>query len=359
MYSALIADDSLFIRKSIRKFLEKIGLTVVAEATNGLETIAKVQMIKPDFVFMDIIMPKMDGLTALKEIMEISPTKIIVISAYNPEHINGIFLALEYGAIDFLPKAIISDETYDFMEKMRKKIEFYSSINISRENTFPHLNTVKRNNFHIYNQLIKSEEQYKRSFPHLIIIGASSGGPKVIQHILTKLTPPFPPIIVIQHLPKGISFDFALRLNKLVNFTIKEATDGEPLLMNTIYIAPSGKHLVFNHIDNNKSNKIYLFEGDRVNGVMPSLDPTILSASYYYKKKLLLIILTGMGVDGLAGARYAKHSGAKIIVQNEESCQAFSMPKAIIDANLADFIFEPSKISSYINLMSNGSMINV
>ena len=349
MQTVLIADDSLIIRKIIREVLEKMNLTIVAEARDGLDTINKTIATKPDLIVKDMVKPKKDGLTALKEIMKNSPAKVIVISAYDPKYLNTFFLALNYGAIDFIPKAIPNDNVYNFKEVIQKKILSYLTTSPPKNLSSGQKPLFEKNITNVCNNSIKPDRYVPVKPRQVIIIGASSGGPSVVQQILTELRPPVPPILIVQHLLKGFSSNFARRIDNLVDFTVKEAVHEEPLMMNTVYIAPGEKHLVLTTHEENMH--INLLETDRVNGVMPSLDPTIISASQYYGNKLTLVILTGMGFDGLAGARFAKSWGAKIIVQDEASCLIFGMPKAIIEANLADEILEPAKISLYINSM--------
>ncbi|MFX1253606.1 MAG: CheB methylesterase domain-containing protein [Promethearchaeota archaeon] len=181
----------------------------------------------------------------------------------------------------------------------------------------------------------------------LIIIGASTGGPKVIQDILSKLIPPFPPVIVVQHFPVGFTTPFAERLDKWSELHIIEAKTGMLLTSNHVYIAPAGMHLV---LDEDYSNiKIYLCKGDRVNGGIPALEPTLLSASYYFVKRLIVVILTGMGSDGLVGVQYCKANGGLVLVQDEQSSLVYGMPKAVLEAGFVGIVANPVSITSYLN----------
>ncbi|MFX1254566.1 MAG: chemotaxis-specific protein-glutamate methyltransferase CheB [Promethearchaeota archaeon] len=340
MPTALIAEDSRVTQTVIRKFLEEIGFDIVAEVDNGLDAVKKTQTLHPDLVIMDLIMPKMEGLTALEQIMRTCPTRIILISAYGANYADAAFTALEQGAIDFISKYSGNEySTTSFKEKLQTKAKIALNAKLvgqrytSRGINISH--SLKRENKPIFQT------------QQLIVIGASTGGPKVIQDILSNLIPPFPPVIVIQHLPIGFSSAFAERLDRGSRLNVVEAQKNMTLKSSTVYVAPGGNHLVLEE----KRNRIqvHLFKGDTINGVMPSLEPTLLSASYYFGKNLTIVILTGMGSDGLAGARYSKSNGAMILAQDEQSSTVYGMPKAVVSEGLADIVANPQGISSCLN----------
>jgi two-component system chemotaxis response regulator CheB len=334
MTTALIADDSIFFRSIIKKSLEEIDIKVISQVRDGKDAVHKAKTLKPDLIFLDLIMPRMDGITALVEIMKNSPTKVIIMTAYGHDYADVAIRALEKGAIDFFLK----DSTgQDIVKEIQNKAQKCLKVNIVDNKLF------KKKN--LYRTVEKSKN--KKIKPKLVIIGSSTGGPKVLREIFQNLRPPQPPIILIQHLPKDFADSFTKRLNDLTELNVILAQNDMRLANNTVYVAPGGTHLTLKEVNNNI--KFHLFDGERVNGVIPSLDPTILSASYYFDKKLLIVILTGMGFDGLAGSRYAKTKSSTIIAQNEESCLIFGMPKAIIDENLADYTLPPDQITKLLN----------
>lgn len=334
------------MRKMIRKALEAKDFKIVAEASNGVDAVFKCENHNPDIVIMDVVMPKMDGLTALQEIMKKTPTRVVVMSSYSPEYANAALSALENGALGFIRKPGDSEiTTSSFIREIQEKSLSFMQINMNKI-------VYKGQNITNKAELLDNTKMKIRRFltpsNSLVIIGSSTGGPKVVQEIISKIEKPFPPVILIQHLPVGFTKHFAARLDKLTSLNVIEAENGSKLEINTIYVAPAGKHLVLQD-DERNNYEIYLYEGDRVNGVIPSIDPTVISASYYYGKNLCLCILTGMGNDGLAGARYCKNNNAIIIAQDEASSMIYGMPKAIVDAELADYIDNPSKIAIILN----------
>ena len=343
----LIVDDSILVRKVIRKALEEIpNLKISGEASNGEDAILKVKSLKPDLVIMDLIMPKMDGLSALKIIMTDSPTRVVMISAFGADYIDLAYNALEEGALAFVKKNSISETSQIeyFITELQKKVKYCLSIPVPKQKYHYIASEVFNKQLSAPVRGSDYQVQLKNTEKKLVIFGSSTGGIPVVHAILSRIKPPFPPIILIQHLPVGFVAPFVKRLNTATSLDVVEATNEMRLKRNTVYVGAGGKHLVLKD-----GNKLYLYEGDRVNGVIPSIDPTAISASYYYGKNLIVVILTGMGSDGLAGARYSKKNGALVIAQDEESSTIFGMPKAVIDANLTDAISNPLQISSYLN----------
>lgn len=338
---AIIVDDSLLIRSILSKLLKEMNYKVVSEASNGLDGMHKVQNYKPDLLIIDVMLPKMDGLTALAEIMQTVPTKTIVVSSYDEKYLDIAYRSLEIGALAFIPK---NTDIKIFEQELKNQIKAIESAKVSKKflfnpNVFP----------------VKFPSETRRTIfksKHLLIIGASTGGPNLVHEIISKLRKPFPPVIIIQHLPIGFTESFSNRMNNKADLEVVVAGEDMRLQSNTVYIAPGGKHLV---IKDNHFPKLSLTEGDRVNGVIPSLDPTIMSASHIFKDQLTIVILTGMGSDGLSGCRYAHKNNAYIITQDEESCVIYGMPKAINDENLADYTGNPNTIINLLNQKLSGT----
>lgn len=338
---AIIVDDSFLIRNIITKVLVELNYKVVSEASNGIDAIHKVASYKPDILILDVMMPKMDGLTSLTEIMKNTPTRTIVVSSYDEKYLDIAYRSLEIGALVFIPK----NTNYTvFQSELKSQIKMIEGAKIPRKfildpnlTTLPSLPDKKR-------LILKNK--------HLLIIGASTGGPNLVHDIISKLRKPFPPTIIIQHLPIGFTESFAHRMNGRTQLDVVIAEEDMRLDMNKVYIAPGGYHLI---LKNDLSPRLSLTEGDRINGVIPSLDPTIMSASHIYKDQLTIVILTGMGSDGLSGCRYAKKNNAFIVTQDEESCVVYGMPKAINDDNLSDYTTNPSAIITLLNQKLSGT----
>ena len=338
---AIIVDDSLLIRNIISKLLVELNYKVVSEANNGIDALNKVQNYKPDLLIMDVMMPKMDGLTALTEIMQTIPTRTIVVSSYDEKYLDIAYRSLELGALAFVPK---NTNLSIFQNELKSQIRNIESAKV-----------IKKFSYSSIPQILPVDSERKRVIlksKHLVVIGASTGGPNLVHEIVSKLHKPFPPVVIIQHLPIGFTESFASRMNNKTELKVVVAEEDMSLSMNTVFIAPGGKHLV---LKEGIVTKISLSEGDRVNGVIPSLDPTIMSASHIFKDQLTIVILTGMGSDGLAGCRYAKKNNAYILTQDEESSVIYGMPKAINDEKLSDYSGNPGSIITILNQKLSGS----
>lgn len=347
-YGVLVVDDSSFMRKSISLIIEKDPrLFVIGIARDGNEAIEKVKQLKPDVVTMDVEMPEMDGITALRKIMEVSPIPVVMLSNYTKEGAEITIKALEQGAVDFFLKSeLVGHEVeekviYDFLQKLKLIAE--SAKVHKREVKDPGEKEIKS---------AKSDCGSREQLEDLVIIGASTGGPAALQSIL----PFFPenarvPILVIQHMPPGFTKLFAERFDSFCNLRVKEAEDGDVLEAGKIYIAPAGFQTLLIRQSNNITLKIEDMADKKIL-YNPSIDITLDSAAPIFKERLLTVILTGMGNDGLIGCKSVKKYNGHVIVEAEESCIVYGMPKAVFEAGLADFqvtmpnVFE--KIMLYI-----------
>jgi len=346
-YGVLVVDDSSFMRKSICLIIEKDPQFFVAGiARNGSDAIEKVQRLKPAIVTMDVEMPEMDGITALEKIMETCPVPMVMLSNYTEEGAEVTIRALELGAIDFflkseLIKEDVKQEVIDEFLRRLKTITESAKIP-PREVKVPG------------DKSIKSTERKSAARGHLadlLIIGTSTGGPAALQSIL----PYFPedtrvPILVLQHMPPGFTKSLADRFDTFCNLHVKEAEDGDILEAGNIYIAPAGfQTLLCKKIEGKVALKVEDSSDDKIS-YKPSVNVTLDSASPIYKERLLTVILTGMGNDGLDGSRSVKKYNGQVIVEAEESCVVYGMPKAVFEAGLADIQVPLSNIFDKIML---------
>lgn len=342
-YGVLVVDDSSFMRRCIRLIIEKDPqLFVIGIARNGIEAIEKVKRLKPDIVTMDVDMPEMDGITALKEIMKTCPVPVVMLSNRTDRDPETTFKALESGAADFYLKSVLLEDDVkpeiikEFLdrlkaiaEKTRKPVKEEQEKKSACENISDILENI----------LNKTESwiEAKSRLADLLIIGCSTGGPSALQSIL----PRFPkdthvPIVVLQHMPPGFTKPLAERFDTICNLRVKEAEDGDILEAGNIYIAPAGyQTLLYKKTDG--STALRIEDCASVETVYkPSIDVTLDSAAPIYKERLLSVILTGMGNDGLLGCETVKKHNGRIIVEAEESCIVYGMPRVVYEAGLAD-----------------------
>jgi two-component system chemotaxis response regulator CheB len=338
MIRVVVVDDSSFMRKILTRMLEKDSdIQVVGTAANGEEAIETIEKVKPDVVTMDIEMPVMNGIDALKRIMATNPLPVIVLSAITKEGADVTMEALNLGACDFMTKDI-SDGVSGMAAKENELISKVKDVAKKRVRFLTRrLELIKRP---------VSINRERRTKHEVLSIGASTGGPPALQHILTSFPQNFPvPIVIAQHMPKLFTQSFAQRLNALSQIEIKEAEDREPLRPGVALIAPGDVHM---GLKKNGKDVTVEFVKDTKYIYRPSVDLLMFSTAQIYDSSAIGVILTGMGNDGLVGLKELKRRNGIVIAQDEETCVVYGMPKAVINANIADAVLPIDKISGEI-----------
>jgi two-component system chemotaxis response regulator CheB len=345
----LIVDDSSFIRMAIRGILERDpDIEVAGSAIDGADGVKKAIDLRPDIVTMDVEMPKMDGITALKEIMAKAPMRVIMVSTLTNEGARATFEALEAGAVDYIPKNITDCTTAQkiFKEELLRKVKAAAGSTAFRKTLLPA--RIDRPATHR-----PSSARLTPGRINCIGIGASTGGPVALQEVLSRIPANFPHgIMVVIHMPKAFTGPYADRLNSKCSLTVKEASDGDIIRPGTALVAPGGTHTTL----------------VRQNGVMtirtvptteypqyvyiPSVDLMLTSMADVSNGAALGVILTGMGNDGFKGMQHIKKRGGSTLVQDEATSTIYGMPKACIEGGIADLVlpldqigFEISKIA--------------
>ncbi len=329
-YGVLVVDDSSFMRRCISQIIEKEPqFFIIGIARNGQDALEKVQRLKPDIVTMDVEMPEMDGIEALCQIMKVCPVPVVMLSNHTEYGAKTTIKALELGAVDFFLKSeLVGDDAAP-----RAVNTFLNCLKT----------IVKGVKIPVYEEQIIAQEVQPKVIngsgqrADLLVIGCSTGGPSALQSLLPRFTKELNvPIIVIQHMPPGFTGPLAERFDTICNLRVKEAQDGDALETGTIYIAPAGYQTFLNR----KSDGTVLLQIEDYSPIetlyKPSVNVTLLSAAQVYKNRLLALIMTGMGNDGLLGCEEIKRQNGKVIVEAEESCIVYGMPKVVFEAGLAD-----------------------
>jgi two-component system chemotaxis response regulator CheB len=367
----LVVDDSGFFRRRVTEILSSDpNIQVVGTATNGKEAIEQALALKPDVITMDYEMPMMDGITAVRHIMQRSPTPVLMFSSLTHEGARVTLDALDAGAVDFLPKNFedISRNPEKVKQLLCEKVHSISRSN-RRVSSYsappPSVSAPPAASSHSAPATVRSSlaprpspapapaapthhapssPAPKRKAYKLVAIGTSTGGPVALQRVLTQLPANFPaPIVLIQHMPAAFTKAFAERLDKLCRISVKEAEDGDILRPGLALLAPGGKQMM---VDGRGAVKI--LPGDERLNYKPCVDITFGSAAKSYGDKVLAVVLTGMGADGREGARLLKQSGSHIWAQDEASCVIYGMPMAIVKANLADAVYGLDDIGRHL-----------
>lgn len=331
----LVVDDSPFMRRAIiRMITSEPGIEIVGQAANGAEAIPLIASLRPDVVTMDVEMPVMDGLTALKRIMAEQPLPILIMSTLTQAGSSAALQALELGAFDFVPKPESS-----MLDVFTVQHELISKI---KEASRPRLTSSFRPA--PFSAPPMRDEPRLDPVIEVVAIGISTGGPPALQAVLPQLPSDLPvPVVVVQHMPPGFTRSLAERLDKLSGVRVKEAEQGEMLEAGTVYIAPAGWHLTAKAEGRGASLQL-IDSSDSKLWHKPSVDVLMTSVATIFGARALGLIMTGMGNDGTAGARAMKRAGAQIWAQDEETSVVYGMPRAVFEAGVVDKVLPLPRI---------------
>lgn len=352
----LVVDDSSFFRRRVSEIVNQDPeLEVIATASNGAEAVKMAAELNPQVITMDIEMPVMDGISAVREIMAKCPTPILMFSSLTHDGAKATLDALDAGALDFLPKrfediATNKDEAILLLQQRVKALGrrriFRPIVRPSvtpvtpvtpRSSSGAVLGSVGTSTPNVsapvrsspVSSIRASGKQYK-----LLLIGTSTGGPVALQKILTQFPANYPhPILLIQHMPAAFTPAFANRLNGLCKIEVKEAANGDILRPGCAYLAPGGMQMMVERTG--VTGRIKVLAGSAEMNYKPCVDITFASASKAFGGDVLAVVLTGMGADGREGARMLKAAGATIWAQDEASCVVYGMPQAVASAGIA------------------------
>ncbi len=342
----LVIDDSAYNRRTIIKILEAIpGIEVVGYACDGEEGLRKVFDLKPNLVTLDLEMPRMDGFTFLRIVMQSRPTPVIVVSARSED--ENVFKALELGAVEFIAKPSIrlSPELFNIREDLVRKVREIARTDMAKVLNRSVLGRAAAAPVQERAALKGATSEGRRISQ--VVIGASTGGPPALQAILSTIRDPLPVGFAIsQHMPPGFTRAFADRLNKFCTLEIREARAGDPVLPGRVLISPGGKNMVFRRRDGEVV--VQLEEPASNQRYVPSVDVMFLSAAEVFGSNLLGVVLTGMGNDGARGVEGIRRFGGQILAESEETSVVFGMPKEAIATGQVDKVLPFHQMSTEI-----------
>lgn len=357
----LIVDDSSFMRMAIRGILAKEPtIDVVGTASDGVEGVEKALALKPDLITMDIEMPRLDGISALKQIMAKAPTKVLMVSTLTNEGARATFEALDAGAIDYIPKNITdsSEAQNAFREELLKKVREATRSRFLRAapGIGPAAAPAAPQRPAASGATVRSTGSSKIHSKRItcVGIGASTGGPVALQEVISRIPMNFPyGIVVAIHMPKAFTGPYAERLNAKCSITVKEAADGEPVKPGTILIAPGGMHSQVVRGAGGLVVKTAPTSAYPQYVYIPSVDLMIGSMAESSGGAMLGVVLTGMGNDGFKGMQQLKQKGGVTIVQDEATSTIYGMPKACVDGGVADEVLPLGQIGYEISKFMN------
>jgi two-component system chemotaxis response regulator CheB len=334
----LVVDDSGYVISAIsRRLSADAEIEVVGSARNGIEAVENVKNLQPDVVTMDIVMPEMDGITALEKIMAECPTPVVMLSALTSANASITIKALELGAVDFFlkPSAIKPAGNESGDDTLIMKIKTAASSRLVKKNMpLPDTDSFRK----------KKSPDTTAPFNNLVVIGSSTGGPNALMQVVPFLPADIPAgILIVQHMPPMFTRTLAERLDDASNISVREAHDGNVVSKGAALLAPGDFHMAVN-----KHGKITLSQEPTMHGVRPAVDFTMKAASDSYGGSVIGVILTGMGEDGTRGASYIKARGGKILAQDQSTSAVYGMPMSVAKAGCVDKILPLHKIAKGI-----------
>jgi len=356
LIKVIIIDDSAFMRKSLTLMLESDPeIRVIATARDGNEGIDKISKLKPDIVTLDIEMPGMDGLTALKIIMEQMPVPVLMVSSLTTESAQSTMQAFDLGAVDFVSKDLASISTNiknikgELIDKIKQITRSRLIQTRFRMRRLVQSSRGKKSQIKAASETI-SFESVASDF-QAVVIGISTGGPEVLHNLIPRIPERFPiGMAIVQHMPPHFTRSLAERLNNISKVYVKEAEQGELVEPGKVLIAPGGKQLTF---CNDGPYVITEISDEPLNALYrPSVDIMMKSAAATFHGPLLGVIMTGMGRDGVEGLKCIKSKGGYVIAQDEESCIVYGMPQAALEEGVVDSMASLENISLAFNRLT-------
>ena len=326
----VVADDSAFMRGVLKSALESSGFDVVDVARDGDEALASCERERPDVLTLDLAMPGTDGMAVLRALRgEPKAPKVVVVSAFSPAHGARAVDALAEGAFELVSKPAIGQPLAAFTTELADKVRaagFTPNGNGRRE-------PVRR-----------ADPCAPPRGGRVVVIACSTGGPRALADLVPRLPGRLGAgTVIVQHMPAGFTSSLAQRLDRVSMLEVREAENGDALDPGRVLLAPGGWHL---HVADDRTARL----GDEpaIGGLRPRADLTIKDLARIYRDRLLLVVLTGMGADGLEGARDVRRRGGRVLAEAESTCTVYGMPRAVVEADLAHAVLPLDELPAAI-----------
>lgn len=333
----MVVDDSAFMRFSITKHLNLTpNIQVIVTASDGREALELLEKFHPDVITLDVEMPRLDGLSTLKEIMANHPCPVIMLSSLTKEGATETIRALTLGAVDFVAKP---ENKINISEVMNEVIAKILKVVNAKVSSIPISSQPPRAKIESGSKSVRP----LTSKDKILIIGSSTGGPRALNTLVPELENIPAAILIIQHMPVGFTHSLAERLDSVSKIRVKEAEPGDQLEVGKALLAPGGFHMI---LDSDK--KIFLNQNPTVHGVRPAIDVTMFSVVQHFGKSVVGVILTGMGTDGTSGSTLIHEAGGYIFAEDESSCVVWGMPRSVTEAGIVDRVIPLNEMATGI-----------
>jgi len=339
----LVVDDSAYMRHVITKGLAAApGLLPVGAARAGREALELIETLRPDVITMDIEMPRLDGLSTLRQIMATRPLPVVMLSSLTSQGASETIQALTAGAVDFVTKPDNRANIGSVMEELAVKVRAAAQARVGRMNDRLYRPVLRPSPA---DGATKSTRRWRSNArDRLVVIGASTGGPQALSKVFSALPGDLgAALVVVQHMPVGFTRSLADRLNSLSPLAVKEAEPGDQIEIGRALVAPGGFHLTLD-----AQGAIGLNQGPTVHGVRPAIDVTMASVARHFGPVTLGVVLTGMGHDGTNGAALLRESGGRIVAEAASTCVVWGMPRSVTEAGLADQVIPLDEVAAAI-----------
>lgn len=355
----LIVDDSALVREMLTKMLsDDPMIEVVGQAADPYDARTKIKELHPDVLTLDIEMPKMDGVTFLKNLMRLHPLPVVMISTLTEKGADVTFEAMDLGAVDFVtkPKIDLQHTFEDYAFEIRRKVKMASRVSKRMlENQYARYMTTKERQVTQVAKVHTIESSptqamkatyHGRGSKKIIALGASTGGTEAIKEVLMRLPIETPAIVITQHIPAAFSEPFAKRMDGVSAMYVHHAADGQEILPGHVYIAPGDRHLEV--VQQMGRFICKLNDGEPVNRHKPSVDVMFDSVVRNVGKNAIGVILTGMGADGARGMKALRDSGVPTIAQDEKTSVVWGMPGESVKMGGAEYVLPLDQIAAKI-----------
>jgi len=345
MIRVLIVDDSAVVRKILTSDLSRYkDIEIVGSAVDPYAARDKIVKLRPDVITLDLEMPRMDGLSFLARLMKYYPMPVVVLSSLTQKNSESALKALELGAVEVLGKPGSAYSTQNISRLLVNAIRSAASARIIKQPKKSHPSPEKA-----------ELKNFSFQTTHKVIaIGASTGGTKAIEHVLTGMPANSPGTVIVQHMPENFTTAFADRLNDICQMEVREARDNDHVIPGLALIAPGNRHMLLNRSGGNYLVRVK--DGPRVHYQRPSVDVLFRSVAKSAGRSAVGVLLTGMGADGAKGLLEMRKNGSCTLAQDEETCIVFGMPKEAIKLGAADQVVPLHNMSqAIINVLKNKS----
>lgn len=354
----LIVDDSALVRSLLTEMLGSArDIEVVGVAADAHAARDKIKRLNPDVLTLDVEMPRMDGITFLRNLMRLRPMPVVMVSSLTERGADVTLDALALGAVDYLskPKIDLAATLTDYRDELIEKVRTAALASV-RALTSQRSALAPRPNHSADAVLAKAPgPKQLRTTDRIIAIGASTGGTEAIKEVLTRLPPDSPGVVITQHIPKAFSGPFARRMNDCCPLTVCEAEDGQHILAGHAYIAPGDRHLLV--VRDGARYVCRLDDGVPVNRHKPSVDVLFRSVAQNAGRNAIGALLTGMGKDGARGLKEMLENGSQTIAQDEATSVVWGMPGEAVALGAAQHVVALESVAARLRQLAEATDI--